>query len=300
MDKEQAVDFIIRQYTIGRAPADITQELSRQLGAPAAVVEKFVTTTIEKSFPSTKPVVSAPASFPPPPRPAPGAWQASDVNAIPSFAPDTLPEDDDEIYDAPPPPAVTLNNITGPEYVVGDERQVASAAMFLTGRTLEEAAIPDPTPVDVPVSTSPEELQRLESDPELTALILKLAGRNTKQSDIVMTVCERHNLDWKDAQRLTARIMSKNRKTISSKQNALMLPFSIVMLLAGGALIFASLMEFLRLRDLLVSQSAMANIALINQTDYMIRYVVPFAVMGLAFLAGGLFGLIKAIQTRTE
>ncbi len=292
MNQDEAVDFIIRQYTIGRSPTEIVEALSRQLGAPNAVVEKFVHKTITQAFPE-RPVPGIPPAVADAPR---NEGQKPADDGMTDLSAGSSLDDEDEIY---PETVSPMTGLAPADYVVGEARQVASASVFLTGRLPDEVDAPSPPSItDAPGALSDDEMRRLEKDPDLNALILKLAGRNIKQSEIVMMVCERNNLDWKDAQRITARIMARNRKTIATRQNVYLIPFSALIILAGAALLVAGIGEFLRLRTMYVQTDP--NLLMLNEAQYILRGVLPWALVGLGLLAGGVFGLIKAIQSRNN
>jgi hypothetical protein len=126
-------------------------------------------------------------------------------------------------------------------------------------------------------------------------MVVKELGKNRKQSDVVMQVCEQTGLNWDQAQRLVARIATKNRKKLTSKQNRIFIPLAAIALLVGLALIAASISEVL---DAAAHASDVVQDA--NEVEFIVREVFWGFVTGGALLLGGIAGLIRALQTQFD
>ncbi len=316
MDKNQAIDFIVRQYTLGYGPEDIAQQLSQQMNAPLPLVSKFVAATLGQAFPN-QPVQPAPA-----PAPAQDFYAAPPVEDFYTTPAASAEPQDFVDLDAPSPaPIPDFYSPTGaaavypptpvePDLGMDDQGDfysrsyaAASAPMAQPMSTFNPADLPLPLTANPEAggsSASEADLRALETNPEVEALVLRELGKTTKVSDVIMLICERHGLDWRQSQRLVARIQSKNRKQLASKQNRILIPLCILAILGGGLLGMAGVIEFLRLRALYQAGSPAASVALMNSSINYVRSVLPLFITGLALAIGGVFGLVKAIQSQSD
>lgn len=289
MDKQQALQFIHSQQAAG-VPADqIAQELSRQLGAPLEVVRNFV----QQNLPV------APVAPPPPPFQVPSpAVPLSDFSIEEDFVDlDTAPGD--FYVDAPNEPDLTYSEAPLDESIP----MPSPYAEFTEAPAPPEGAFArtiDPDSPAIPGALDEVTPSKLDEDPAVAAEVMKMLGKSTKLSDVVMMVCERYNLDWKESQRVVARIQSRNRKQIARRQNNIIIPICILAILGGGALILAGIVEFVNLQAKLTYSQQIGNTLLVNEAEYFLRYVIPWVVTGVGVFAGGCFGLYKAIQHQTE
>lgn len=289
MDKQQALQFILNQQAAGIPADQIAQELSQELGAPLEVVRNFVRQNL----------LAAPVAPPPPPiqAPSPVAPPSDfstqedfiDLDAAPGDFYVDAPDESDLYYsEAPVDESIPMPS---------PYAQLTQAPAPLEGafaRTI------DPDSPSVPGALDEVTPSKLDEDPAVAAEVMKMLGKNTKLSDVVMMVCERYNLDWKESQRVVARIQSRNRKQIARRQNNIIIPICILAILGGGVLILAGIVEFVNLQAKLTYSQQIGNTLLVNEAEYFLRYVIPWVVTGVGVFAGGCFGLYKAIQHQTE
>jgi hypothetical protein len=121
---------------------------------------------------------------------------------------------------------------------------------------------------------------------ELTTLIIKELGRQRSRQDIIQKVCERGELDWKDAERLITLVESQHKRTIATRQTPLLLFLSIGTLLIGiGLLAFNMQILFAFFQRDVLGQ------ILSLQSSY---YRIIGLVTGLGMTVGGMVGLWKA------
>ncbi len=343
MDKDQAIDFIIRQYTMGYNKEDIAKQLSQQLGAPQAVVAKFVAQTVDQNFPDL-PITPLPA---PVEQPASPPASFSPASFYTEAEPETaLATEDEGFIDLDVPDmsapyqgayqdsqdAYTYADSSNTDNAYGayglgaqdsatqdygqeeeqdyDQRSVGYGGpayeMPAASGGLSEASLYDPTynlgpaaPAQAaPQASSPS--AGMEDDPEVVNLVIKALGKNTKQSDVILTVCENYGLDYKEAQRLVARIHAKNRKAVASRQNLLIIPMCVLAMLGGLALLVMGVLEAFDVRAAYLHASSATDPILLNESSYFIRRIIPQALFGIGLLAGGAFGLFKSIRAQTE
>lgn len=137
-------------------------------------------------------------------------------------------------------------------------------------------------------------------DPQLQKLVLKELGKDAKQSDVVMMVCEQTGLDWRDAQRLVARIAAQHRHKLMAKQNMIIIPLSLMALLAGILLTIAGAEELFAFGNALLGLQTSQNPTGLPPTQEFMRSA-PWAVLtGLGLILGGVAGLANVIKRQLE
>lgn len=166
------------------------------------------------------------------------------------------------------------------------------------------ASWPSPVRSDAAVQSDPERsaLQSSWSIPEpefdreeMEKLVLKSLSKNKRQSDVVAIVCERTGMNWGDAQRLVARVASKNRKHLAFRQNMVIIPLALIAILAGLALLYAGVSE-----AYVMGSAAIADPSSLAYESHDVESTVWAIPTGLMMLVGGGFGLYKALKVQFE
>lgn len=121
---------------------------------------------------------------------------------------------------------------------------------------------------------------------ELTTLIIKELGRQRSRQDIIQKVCERGELDWKDAERLITLVESQHKRTIATRQTPLLLFLSIGTLLIGIGLLAFNMQILLAF----FQRDVLGQILSLQGSYYRIIGLVT----GLGMTVGGMVGLWKA------
>lgn len=267
MDKQDAIDFIIEEFEKGASPSEIARSLSSRLNAPSKVVEGFVSRTLEGRMA----LVAAPEA--PAPRAAPAdGWEMPTGEGRQAAA----------AWEAP-----------------------ADAAGVHKGQPLPSNIAPALTPTAAPAYNNAERPAASAIDPKLEKFILSALSGDKKQSDIVMAVCERTGLDWSEAQRLVGRVGAQNRKKITSRRNRVLIPFSIVAIIAGVALTAASLNELALYSSTLQAFNAAGVEGAFESLPQSggigdLRYLLTYGALGLGLVAGGGIGLFQSLQAQME
>ncbi|MBN1149188.1 MAG: hypothetical protein JXA78_18150 [Anaerolineales bacterium] len=184
------------------------------------------------------------------------------------------------------PPAVEARAAPARSVQPAPAPQPASAQAFVGSRS--DQAQPD--------SQTGWSYSRPEFDQEeMEAFILKSLSKSRRQNDVVAIVCERTGLDWGDAQRLVARVASKNRKRLAFRQNLLIIPLALIAILAGLALLYAGVSE-----AYLMGSSAIADPSALAYSRPEVESMVWAIPTGFILLVGGGFGLYKALKAQFE
>lgn len=71
--------------------------------------------------------------------------------------------------------------------------------------------------------------------------ILERLENGDEHNDIILALCEAHNLDWKDAEDLVDTLLSENADRITLHQSPLLVLLALVIFLGGNGLIVYSL-----------------------------------------------------------
>ena len=130
-------------------------------------------------------------------------------------------------------------------------------------------------------------------NPHLEKMILDRLSKSSKFSDVVMAVCEQTGMSWKDAERLVAQVKQRNHKKLVTRQNLLVIPLAIVALLAGLALVIASISEGYKLAMSIQSGE-------IPSMDNGARQIPWALATGFLLIVGGGTGLIWALKEQFQ
>lgn len=277
MDKQDAIDFIVQEYENGRSPKEIASSLSARMGAPLEVVARFVNRTLEQrqslldDLPGSAASTSAATPAPEPPQP-------------PAFTP-TWKE---TIARAP-----TGTPFAGLEEEAEAEPEPASLPDEIA--TLRENSLP----VDTAGGPGAAQPAAEAIDPRLEKFILDLLIKNGKRTDLIMAVCERAAIDWKEAERLVERVGAAHRKKIISRRNRVLIPFSLGFIAIGLGLAYAGVSEMFALGPLisaLLNGGVQAAAQQPPPADFNTRSFWALG-LGAALIVGGLIGVIRAMRT---
>lgn len=155
------------------------------------------------------------------------------------------------------------------------------------------------TPSSHPAKHADGAAQPSATQEELEKEILKALSKDRRHSDIVMEVCEQTSMSWDQAQRLVAQVATKNRKHLVSRQNMVIIPLAAIALLAGLALIAASVSEAQKLAWQLYRTPSEIP-AQASEVEYILREGLWGFVIGLSLFLGGVYGLIRALQAQFD
>jgi hypothetical protein len=174
------------------------------------------------------------------------------------------------------------------------------------GGLSQPPATPDPVvswsppQASAPSREAPAKPASPQADAELEAFILKALSKTSKQSDVVMAVCERAGLSWNEAQRIVARVATHNHKKLAGRQNRIILPLAVIAVLIGLLLAYAGLSEIIMLGSaVLALQSGNPAAVPVEAGDPMSN--APWALfIGLGLALGGGVGLFKALKAQMD
>ena len=275
MDKQATIDFILRELDQNRSQEEITSQLCQQLGAPADLVSKFVSQVASEQTPAHTTAQPPPASS----QPYEQAFSHQEISSI------------ETPFSNPPPPK------REPPVEVYSHEEVTSI----------ESSIREPGPVvqaepqiqdkDDPASYVEKPLPDL-SEEQLEQLILKALSKNRRRSDIVAAVCERMNMNWDEGERLVARVDAENRSHVVSRQNVIFVPIAIIAILAGLALIYASVSEIFAVGMEVIEPGADIGSALPDIERSFFDFA--WAITGVTLFLVGVVGLFLALRAQFD
>ena len=157
-------------------------------------------------------------------------------------------------------------------------------------------AAPPAAPVQAPARGTAAPAGRfVPAQPELDQQTIEAAEkmvlaelmRGTKRSDIAVQVCEQTGLSYEYAQRLVARVATRNSEAISARHNRLVLILSLLALGAGLVLVIVSTAELAAYGTRIASGDY--STAMLPPDD-----APPLFFMGFMLLVGGGIGLFRA------
>lgn len=289
MDKQDAIDFIVEQFEQGRSPSEIAEHLSADLNAPHSVVLKFVNRTLDQRMVQFEP------DDPPPPAPR------GDAGALPQHREPVHPlESQPAAETAPQQPSPASESQAA--WAVEPPRFDPSPPSL---PPVEGAAgLGSASTADAPAA-HPTASTAASIDPQLEKFILsRLSSRQKNSSDLIIAVCERAGIDWMEAQRMIGYVETRNRRRIATRRNMFMIPFSLLVTLAGLALIWAVAQEaapYLPALQSFNDQGLDAALQSLPTGDSVSpRTLMAYAGLGLSLAVGGLVGLIRAIRSQFE
>jgi hypothetical protein len=243
MEKQDAIDFIFRELDDNRSLQAITESLSKQLGAPPDVVEKFVAKVAAKR---PEPVVER------------GGIAASSTDMERVEIEPAADDSHDQIEETQPKPETRM----------AEDSQSAWLESLSSKPKVDQA--------------------------ELEVMITKELAKNTRQSDVVVSVCEFTGMNWDEAQRLVAKVALNKRQHLARRRNLIFVPMAVIAILAGLALIYASVSESY------VIGSTMIEGAPLDPSSQDIQTIVWAIPIGVGLLLGGGIGLYKSLRAQLE
>lgn len=260
MNKQQATDYIIQQLQAGCAEDEITQALSQQLKVSPQIVGKFVAQVVQDQN-----------RFPPPVKPP------NPVDTHEVLLPPWLQSESFEPASSSPNLPASQNMRSNPVFAAS----AGVSAVVQPEPQVEKAQFANQ------VKLSPQEQAELEE------LILKALLKSRKQSDIILSICERTGLGWDQAQRMVAKVASHNRRKLVSGQNKLIIPLCILAILTGLALLAAAGIESYQVYAALSDGQTIGR----NSDP---REILWGLSLGFVMLIGGGFGLFRALQQQFD
>ncbi len=122
---------------------------------------------------------------------------------------------------------------------------------------------------------------------ELTQLIIHDLGKHRSRNEIVRTVAEQGELDWRQAEKLVQQVEQEHRHTIARRQGPFLIFLSVGTLIIGILLLFYSAEFFIAF-----FQGDTLEKILSLRSGY---YRLAGAVTGVGMVIGGLIGVWKTV-----
>jgi len=256
MEKEQAENYIRKELSKDRSQEQIVAALCQELGAPPEIVRNFVS-KVANEAPAlpSDPVPTTPLMDFSTPKPDPSKFPEQDELERPQVS-----------YAPDPGPAIGYST----------------------------------TPLEHPAPPLVQEIPEIETAspiPEdvLEAEILKALGKNRKQSDVVVLVCEKTGMNWAQAQRMVAGVATKHHKKLTTRRNWLTFPLSITGIIVGGALVAAAIAEdYEAARQ--INELIQGNSSYVGDLEFVIRESLWALATGSLLFIGGVAGLVIGLK----
>jgi hypothetical protein len=289
MDKQQATAYILREFAQGASQENIAIRLSVLIGAPQELTAKFVAQTVaQHTHAATQPISEA---------------------LVKQQSAQFMPSELAAVSASPPPPSVSaVPSAASPSWssspAVSAAPSVANSSWSSSPAVSAAPSVASsswsPPPASSPAWSPPAPAIPQQTDAELEAFILRALMKTSKQSEVVMMVCERANLSWNDAQRLVARVATQNRKKLTGRQNMIVIPLAAIAIIAGLLLAYAGLSEILMVATAVQAIQAGNPAAIPIEARDPMRNAPWAVVFGIGLAVGGGFGLFKALKTQFD
>jgi hypothetical protein len=121
---------------------------------------------------------------------------------------------------------------------------------------------------------------------ELTRFIIKELGKHHDRKEIIHKVCERGELNWKEAEQLIVLIEAQHKRAIAGRQTPLLLFLSIGTLLLGIGLLAFNL----QVLSAFFQKDVLGQALSLQSSCYRIGGLIS----GFGMTMGGMIGLWKA------
>ena len=137
------------------------------------------------------------------------------------------------------------------------------------------------------------------SNPALVKYVVNELTKHRKRSEIVMAICERTGAHWSEAQRFVGQVSAEQHTTINARKNRLIIPMCIGAVILGFVFTIGTAYPMLflvtgRMEEFYDMASSIGNIGdYINAAPYIFG-------TGIVLIAGGIIGLVMALQSQME
>jgi hypothetical protein len=261
--EKEAIEFVTTQLKYGRLHSDIAEELADRVGIPLDQAQRVVTgIAVQVESPAPQKITNTREA-------------AEFVNSKYAEGISKL-----EI-------AAELATRTG------EPQDLTEKFVTLTIAKLDKAKAQKP-----PTPSSEKSSTQLDN-PALEKFVISELSKNRKRSDIVMAICERTGVHWSEAQRFVGQVYAEQNSTINARKNRMIIPMCIGAIILGFAFTITTIVPVLylvsgRKDEFYARVSSMGSIS-----DY-VQYAWVIFGMGIAMIAGGIIGLITAMQSQME
>jgi hypothetical protein len=261
--EEEAQEFVIAQIQYGRLHSDIADELADRVGIPLARAQSFV------------------------------MGIAAEVHSIPPKKITNTTEAADfvltEYANGRPKMEIAAELATR----TGEPLHLTQKFTALSIDKAEKAKAQEKRP---PVA---ENASVNLNNPELVKFVVAELTKQRKRSDVVMEICERTGVHWSEAQRFVGQVMVEQRSAINARKNRFIIPMCIGAIILGFVFAIGTAIPMIylvtgRWAEFYSTVSSMGNLSdYINAAPYIFG-------TGIVLIAGGIIGLVVAIQSQME
>jgi hypothetical protein len=124
-------------------------------------------------------------------------------------------------------------------------------------------------------------------------------AKNRKRSDIVMAICERTGAHWSEVQRFVGQVNAEQRTKINSRKNILIVPMCIGAIILGFVFTIGTAYPMLYLVTGRWAEFYSMTRSMSSLSDYINAAPYIFGT-GIVLIAGGIIGLVLALQSQME
>jgi hypothetical protein len=136
-------------------------------------------------------------------------------------------------------------------------------------------------------------------EPELNDRIIRRLAAAASVSDIVMEVCERTGLSWREAEALVERVRVGRSEEVARRQLPILLPLAALSMIGGVVLLLGAVYPAISpwLAGVAGGGAAQAiGDGLTSTFSWVEPSTIQMIFLGAALLVGGTWGLWKAVR----
>ncbi|HMZ07926.1 MAG TPA: hypothetical protein PK078_09935 [Anaerolineales bacterium] len=121
--------------------------------------------------------------------------------------------------------------------------------------------------------------------------VVRELGKHHNRNEIIVTLCEKMKINWKDAEKLVREIEMQNERKILVRQSPITLAVGVITFFIGLLLLFNGGVYFMNLAE---QQQSEAYVSLVLSLRY--AYIqIGEVVTGLGMVIGGSIGSLRAM-----
>jgi hypothetical protein len=129
-------------------------------------------------------------------------------------------------------------------------------------------------------------------DPETEQWLLQSLLKGHSEQDILLILCDRNELDWKQAQRLLAQVRSKNSQLLNRKRNRILLIMILGSIVVGLVVLISSISEIVFIFQAIFAPQSLPP----DQMVIIDANTIIASVLGLGLFSGGVYGLLHYLN----
>jgi hypothetical protein len=261
--ENEAKAFVLTQLQYERLHSDIADELVDRVGIPLTQAQNFVTAV------------------------------ATQIHTIPQQKITNAEEAADFVRSeyAKGRPKLEITNELATR--TGEPQNQTAKFVTLTIANIEKSQAQSKPPI------SSDQTSIDLNNQALVKYVVSELAKNRKRSDIVMAICERTGAHWSEVQKFVGQVNAEQRTKINARKNILIVPMCIGAIIFGFVFTIVTAYPMLYLLTGRWEEFYSMTRSMGSLSDYINAAPYIFGT-GIVLIAGGIIGLVLALQSQME